>query len=133
MIISGRAVSYTHLDVYKRQAQFQALGHIRNDKLAEYYSSHDVLMLPSRQDGFGMVLLEAMACGIPIVASHNTGAPDIKKIVSNPDSVTLMEDVSPGALLGAIRYFKEHQATDSSELLSDSEKSYFTWSEYGRR
>lgn len=41
------------------------------------YASADAFVLPSIQDGFGMVLGEAMASGLPVIASMNTGAPDI--------------------------------------------------------
>jgi glycosyltransferase involved in cell wall biosynthesis len=40
-------------------------------------SSSRVLVLPSIQDGFGMVLAQAMACGCPVVASEHTGGRDL--------------------------------------------------------
>lgn len=45
--------------------------------LKTIYTSADAFTLPSIQDGFGMVLGEAMASGLPVIASMNTGAPDI--------------------------------------------------------
>jgi alpha-maltose-1-phosphate synthase len=40
------------------------------------YRSCDVLVFPSLCDGFGLVLLEAMACGLPVIATENSGGPD---------------------------------------------------------
>lgn len=40
-------------------------------------SRASVLVLPSIQDGFGMVMAQAMACGCPVIASENTGARDL--------------------------------------------------------
>ncbi len=53
------------------------LGHVANPLLARVMSRSHVLVLPSVQDGFGMVMAEALACGCPVIASENTGARDL--------------------------------------------------------
>ncbi|MEH2416553.1 glycosyltransferase family 4 protein [Nostoc sp.] len=45
--------------------------------LNQYYSSASVLVFPSLIEGFGLVLLEAMSCGIPVITTFNTAGPDI--------------------------------------------------------
>ncbi|MEO8190265.1 MAG: glycosyltransferase family 4 protein [Acidobacteriota bacterium] len=52
-------------------------GHVPFDRLAEEYRSADVFCLPSRQEGFGIVFLEAMAAGLPIVAARATAVPEV--------------------------------------------------------
>jgi len=52
-------------------------GHIHQQNLASLYNSASVYCLLSVQEGMSMTVLEAMACGIPVVASINTGAADI--------------------------------------------------------
>lgn len=53
------------------------LGHRSAHELALLYQDADLLVLPSLVEGFGMVLLEALAHGTPILASNHTAAPDI--------------------------------------------------------
>lgn len=47
------------------------------DTIEDYYAGADVLLLPTPYDAFGMVVLEAMAAGLPIVVSRNAGASEL--------------------------------------------------------
>jgi D-inositol-3-phosphate glycosyltransferase len=49
------------------------LGRRDQDKLPYYYSAAEVLVMPSHYESFGMVALEAMACGTPVIASEVGG------------------------------------------------------------
>lgn len=63
------------LDQY--QDLFRHIPSVPHFSLNKYYSSGSVLIFPSLVEGFGLVLLEAMACGIPVITTPNTAAPDI--------------------------------------------------------
>lgn len=50
---------------------------VAHEHLPEVYSAADVLVLPSRLDGFGMVVSESLACGTPVLVSDRVGAKDL--------------------------------------------------------
>lgn len=51
-------------------------GHVPGEELAEHYRLCDTFVMPSSREGFGIVFLEAMACGKPVVAGNIDGSVD---------------------------------------------------------
>jgi glycosyltransferase involved in cell wall biosynthesis len=74
-------------------------GKKTGEALAECYASADVFVFPSRTDTFGMVLLEAMASGLPVAALPVTGPVDIV----TPGETGVLADDLRAAALGALR------------------------------
>lgn len=58
-------------------ADINWLGVLNQQELAEVYNAADVFVFPSKTDTFGLVLLEAMACGCPVAAYPVTGPIDV--------------------------------------------------------
>jgi glycosyltransferase involved in cell wall biosynthesis len=80
------------------EAQFPAarfLGFKHGDDLARHFAACDVFVFPSRTDTFGLVLLEAMASGLPVAAYPATGPLDV---VLDGVSGALSEDLAAAAL-----------------------------------
>jgi len=66
-------------DLQRRYPQAHFHGTLRGEALATQLAQSDVLVFPSRTDTFGLVLLEAMACGVPVAAYPVTGPVDVVK------------------------------------------------------
>lgn len=66
------------LDTYKKQyPDVHFVGAKRGQELADYYQQADVFVFPSRWDTFGLVMIEAMACGTPVAAYPVQGPIDV--------------------------------------------------------
>jgi glycosyltransferase involved in cell wall biosynthesis len=76
------------------------LGHVPHRDLAAIYSAADMLVLASSREGWANVLLEAMACGTPVVASNIWGTPEV---VTSPDAGRLMPELSARGVVEGVR------------------------------
>jgi alpha-maltose-1-phosphate synthase len=56
--------------------KYRWISSLPHHEVLDEIQQHDVMVFPSLFEGFGLVLLEAMACGIPVIATPNGAAPD---------------------------------------------------------
>jgi alpha-maltose-1-phosphate synthase len=56
---------------------FHVLGHLDRDTLRDRMSRSHVMVLPSVEEGLALVQAQALACGCPVIATENTGSPDL--------------------------------------------------------
>lgn len=61
--------------------QVNFVGSVEQSQLVPYYQKAHLLLLPSAHESFGMVMVEAMACGTPVAALKGSGGPD--EIIEN--------------------------------------------------
>tara|TARA_B100001123_G_scaffold406796_1_gene498418 strand:- start:53 stop:1066 length:1014 start_codon:yes stop_codon:yes gene_type:complete len=78
-------------ELQERYPDVSFAGARQGEELAQYYASGDVFAFPSLTDTFGLVMLEALACGVPVAAYPVTGPLDILK---GSDVAVLGEDLS---------------------------------------
>jgi teichuronic acid biosynthesis glycosyltransferase TuaC len=76
------------------------LGSRPHAELPLFYSAADALVLASSREGWANVLLEAMACGTPVVASPIPGNPEV---VRNPDAGVIAPENSPDGIAAGVR------------------------------
>lgn len=62
---------------YKNKDNIRFLGFVTRDILANVYREADVFVFPTLGEGFGMVILEAMSCGLPALVSDHAGGNDV--------------------------------------------------------
>lgn len=94
--------------------------------LSTYYRAADVVVVPSRSESFGLVALEAAACGIPVVASAVGG---LLTIVHHGVTGYLVADRKPGQFASHIDHLLDHpiDARAMGERAADAARRY-TWS-----
>jgi glycosyltransferase involved in cell wall biosynthesis len=81
-------------------------GHVPQAELAAHFSASDVFVFPSRHDGWGMVVSEACAAGLPVVATYQTGA--AHDLVEHERSGFLIQRDDVEGLVQAMMFFVDH-------------------------
>lgn len=108
------------------------LGTFPQTGLAAIYSRGSVLVLPSLADGFGMVVPQAMACGVPVIVTQNVGAADI--VSDGVDGFVIpIRDVT--ALKERLRLLYEQPVLRHQMGMAARKKANasLSWDEYGNR
>ena len=106
-------------------------GKLDPDALRSQYARADVLVLPSRADGFGMVVGEAMRSGLPVIVSSATGAKDI--VVPGRNGW-----IFPSGDAGALAVAIEDAISDRTRLrgmgaTAREDAASLAWERYARR
>lgn len=76
-------------------------AYVPKERLRQLYAEHDVLVMPTLGDSFGFVGMEAMAAGLPVIASTHAGLP-----LPSPDWRVPVRDAP--ALAARLRHYHEH-------------------------
>jgi glycosyltransferase involved in cell wall biosynthesis len=113
---------------------FTHYDHVSQQKLPEFYAGADVFTLPSREDGFGVVLSQALASGLQVVCTDRTGGPDLAKL---PGLSRLVHIVPAGDAL-ALRNALEHAIDDAVGKtdvapITETERRMLGWRSYAER
>lgn len=118
---------------FPKDDNFTHIDPVDEFELQKYYHMAKVFVFPSREDGFGMVLSQALVCNLPIVGSPDCGAPDLKRMVDFPDFITIIRDYSVDAVCDAIREALNNYEKLGDKVYAGKSMHLLTWESYGKR
>lgn len=126
LIIAGegpeRAKLKQQISNLKVAKQVALLGRVENNRIPELLSQADLFVRPSRFEGFGVAFIEAMAAGVPVIATPVGGIPDF---IIHQETGLLVEPDDPASLANAIELIAVDQAlsikltTRASKLIKE--------------
>ena len=99
----GSSISVRRFD--ERPPSVVTAGYVSDADLPAVYSAAQAFVYPSLYEGFGLPVLEAMACGTPVVCSQTTSLPEVVH-----DAGILVDPYEPSAIAEGIRSVVENQA-----------------------
>lgn len=104
VLVGAASHVFRDAGLHNLPSSVMATGYVAEDQLAAVYGGAQVLVFPSLYEGFGLPVLEAMACGTPVMTSN----------------VTSMPEVAGDAALLVDPYSEESMADGLQKLLSDA-------------
>jgi glycosyltransferase involved in cell wall biosynthesis len=112
-------------------AGLKVIGAVPHEEIGPLVQQCDVLVFPSYFEGFGLVLLEAMACGLPVITTTATAGPDI---VTEGQEGWIIEPGNLAALEEKMTYCLEHpEVVRQMGMQARATAERFTWEAYGDR
>lgn len=113
--------------------RFEHVEPVQQQELRHYYERSDVLVLASREDGFGVVLAQALASGLPIVCSDFTGGADLVHTAALAERISVVPGNDSEALAAAMTGIRD-RLRDRAALppLTEADLETLSWQEYAR-
>jgi glycosyltransferase involved in cell wall biosynthesis len=109
LVLAGDGPDRAKLETLARELKVSErvtfLGAVPQAQLRSHYGAADALVLSSSREGWANVLLEAMACGTPVVASRVYGTPEV---VAAPEAGVLMRERSYQGVADAVNALRAH-------------------------
>lgn len=97
VVVGGTGKNFSKVGFHKLPDGIKLLGHISDNDLPLIYSASYAFIFPSLYEGFGLPILEAMACGVPVITSNVTAIPEIVG-----DAAILVDPYSVEEILSSI-------------------------------
>lgn len=113
---------------------FTHIDAVDQSKLVDYYNQAKIFCLPSRQDGFGLVLLQAIACQLPVVGTKNNGAPDLKRIFEDSDFIQISDRINADSIAETLlKTMDLYNSKPEGDFFTNAQLNSISWDGYGKR
>lgn len=115
---------------------FTHIGPVDQMELPKYYSKGKVFCLPSREEGLALVQVQALASGLPIVCSMDSGGRELWKYIPEKKWIIEMKEFSDQELERCLREalaYSETQPKGVPRCYYGNALQQLTWETYGRR
>lgn len=119
----GNALSDATAERARRKGRLRLLGHIPDSDLVALYARCAVTAYPSLYEGFGLPILEAMACAAPVVTSNTTALP-----ATAGGAALLVDPLDVGSITAALqRILDDPEFADTLRAIGPARAACFTW------
>jgi alpha-maltose-1-phosphate synthase len=114
--------------------RFIHVNPVSQPELSGFYAQADAFVLASRQDGFGMVLSQALASGLPVICTDRTGGPDLARTTTLAARIFIVPHDDEYALTAAMQSLVDRlKSGDRFTPLSSEDRNQLSWASYARR
>ena len=115
-----------------KDSRIRFLGKVEEDKLFELFWSSDAFLYPTIFEGMPTVVIEAMACGLPVISTHIGGLPDLV----DEQNGFVVPPASPEVLARTVERFAALSEEDKDKMRASSRQkveSKFTWKKVAKQ
>lgn len=120
---------------FPEDKNFTHINSVPENKLIDYYKQAKIFLFPSYEDGFGLVLIQALICGLPIVCSKNTGGPTLRQMIEDKKWIIEMDNIDVESLKQSITKALSLAKTQhgTRNYVTQHDLKQISWEAYGER
>jgi glycosyltransferase involved in cell wall biosynthesis len=126
--------SIADVEFPQEDAQFVHFGSVQQHELRRFYTDSDTFVLASRQDGLSVVLVQALASGLPVICTDRTGGSDLAHTPALAGRITVVPHNDVDALVSAMIRLRDQQSVGHGlPQLAKADLEWLSWPNYARR
>jgi glycosyltransferase involved in cell wall biosynthesis len=114
--------------------RFNHIDKVDQLRLKDFYARADAFVLASREEGFGLVLSQALASGLPVICTNETGGPDLAHTPALAERIIVTPAADVGAMSRAVATVRDRILGGTPfPALTESDRCALSWRAYAER